>query len=65
LNRIDPTAALFRKSGSWSTYHSDSAIIEHDGRKYIAVVLSNDKNGAAWLDQIITALDNIIYGSTS
>jgi beta-lactamase class A len=65
LNRTDPTAALFRKSGSWSTYHSDSAIVEHDGRKYIAVVLSNDKNGAVWLDQIITALDDIIYGTTS
>jgi beta-lactamase class A len=65
LGRTDPTAALFRKSGSWSTYHSDSAIVEHDGRKYIAVVLSNDKNGAVWLDQIITALDDIIYGVTS
>ncbi len=65
LKRTDPTAALFRKSGSWSTYHSDSAIVEHDGRKYIAVVLSNDKNGAVWLDQIITALDDIIYGTTS
>jgi beta-lactamase class A len=65
LGRTDPTAALFRKSGSWSTYHSDSAIVEHDGRKYIAVVLSNDKNGAIWLDQIITALDDIIYDTTS
>ncbi len=65
LNRTDPTAAVFRKSGSWSTYHSDSAIVEHDGRKYIAVVLSNDKNGAVWLDQIITALDDIIYGARS
>jgi beta-lactamase class A len=65
MNRINPTATMFRKSGSWSTYHSDSAIIEHDGRKYIAVVLSNDKNGAAWLDQIITALDDIIYDDSA
>ena len=61
MKRIDPAAALFRKSGSWRTYHSDSAIVEHDGRKYIAVVLSNDKDGAVWLDQIITALDEIIF----
>jgi beta-lactamase class A len=65
MNRINPAALLFRKSGSWRTYHSDSAIVQHDGRKYIAVVLSNDKNGAVWLDQILTALDSIIFSSTS
>jgi beta-lactamase class A len=65
MKRIDPAAALFRKSGSWRTYHSDSAIVEHDGRKYIAVVLSNDKDGAVWLDQIITALDEIIFTPAS
>jgi beta-lactamase class A len=65
MSRIDPAALLFRKSGSWRTYHSDSAIVQHDGRKYIAVVLSNDKNGPVWLDQILTALDGIIFSSTS
>lgn len=65
LKRISPDAALFRKSGSWRTYHSDSALIEHSGKKYIAVVLSNDKDGPVWLDKIITALDGIITDATS
>jgi beta-lactamase class A len=65
MKRINPAAALFRKSGSWRTYHSDSALVEHDGRKYIAVVLSNDEEGAVWLDRIITALDGIIFSPTS
>ena len=65
MNRINPAALLFRKSGSWRTYHSDSALVEHDGRKYIAVVLSNDEEGVAWLDEILTALDSIIFSSTS
>ena len=65
MDRINPAALLFRKSGSWRTYHADSALVEHDGRKYIAVVLSNDKDGPAWLDEIITALDGIISDSTS
>jgi beta-lactamase class A len=65
MNRINPAALLLRKSGSWRTYHSDSALVEHDGRKYIAVVLSNDREGAVWLDQIITALDGIIFSPTS
>jgi beta-lactamase class A len=65
MNRISPTALLLRKSGSWRTYHSDSALVEHDGRKYIAVVLSNDQEGAVWLAQIIMALDGIIFSPTS
>jgi beta-lactamase class A len=65
MKRINPAALLFRKSGSWRTYHSDSALVEHDGRKYIAVVLSNDAEGSVWLDQILTALDGIIFKSTS
>jgi beta-lactamase class A len=65
MDRINPAALLFRTSGSWRTYHSDSALVEHDGRKYIAVALSNDAKGSLWLDEIITALDGIIFSSAS
>jgi beta-lactamase class A len=65
IKNINPAAALFRKSGTWRTFHSDSALIEHDGHKYIAVALSNDPDGASWLRQIITALDGIIFNPTS
>jgi beta-lactamase class A len=65
MKRINPAALLFRKSGSWRTYHSDSALVDHDGRKYIAVVLSNDQEGAVWLEQIVMALDGIIFNPTS
>jgi|GEM_PF-640218 len=60
LRRIDPKAAISRKSGSWSTYHSDSALIERDGHRYIAVVLADGARGASWLAQIITRLDAIV-----
>jgi len=60
MQQINPRAALFRKSGSWRTYHSDSALVEDRGRKYIAVALSNDAAGGKWLGQIITALDGLI-----
>lgn len=65
LKRVKPGAALFRKSGSWRTFHSDSALIEDGGRKYIAVVLSNDEAGAVWLAEIITALDRLIVPPAS
>jgi len=60
MKRINPHAALFRKSGSWRTFHSDSALVEDGGRKYIVVCLSNDEAGGQWLGQIITALDGLI-----
>ena len=56
-----PTAKMFRKSGTWRDYHSDSALIERsDGRKYIAVCLAQSANGSALLKQIIVNLDKVI-----
>jgi beta-lactamase class A len=65
MKAIKPGASLFRKSGSWGTFHSDSALVEDGGRKYIAVVLSNDESGEVWLAQIITALDHLIVPPAS
>ena len=60
LRQIDPEAAVSRKSGSWSTYHSDSVLVERDGHRYIAVALSNNANGSQWLGRIITKLDALL-----
>jgi beta-lactamase class A len=65
LRKIRPDASLFRKSGSWGTFHSDSVLVERRGRAYIAVALSNDKQGYHWLERIIVALDGIIFRRTS
>jgi beta-lactamase class A len=61
LRKIRPDAHLFRKSGSWGTFHSDSVLVERRGRSYIAVALSNDRDGHRWLERIIVALDGIIF----
>ena len=61
LRRIRPDAQLFRKSGSWGTFHSDSVLVERRGRSYIAVALSNDRDGPRWLERIIVALDGIVF----
>jgi len=61
LRKIRPDAQLFRKSGSWGTFHSDSVLVERRGRSYIAVALSNDEEGSHWLERIIVALDGIIF----
>lgn len=61
LNEGRPGSKLFRKSGSWGNYHADSAIIERNGRKYIAVALANNPMGGQWLSQLIVGLDDIIF----
>lgn len=61
LKSENPTAEIFRKSGTWRNYHSDSAIIESEnGHQYIAVALSNTPNGSVVLEQVIKYLDRII-----
>lgn len=58
---VDSEPTIYRKSGSWGTFNSDSAIVHrNDGKSYIAVALSDDTNGADWLARLIVELDGII-----
>ena len=61
LGDARPGSEIFRKSGTWRTYHSDAGIIERDGRRYIAVMLANDPAGSAWLSELIVKFDNLIH----
>jgi beta-lactamase class A len=60
LRAVQPDSEIYRKSGTWGPYHSDSAIIEHHGRRYIAVALAKSRQGEQWLQKLIVALDSII-----
>ena len=55
-----PQANLYRKSGTWRDFHADSAIVEHDGKRYIMVALSHDPRGESWLQQVALAADALI-----
>jgi beta-lactamase class A len=63
LKAIHPDSHIYRKSGTWGDYHADSAIIEHDGRRYIAVALAKSRLGGQWLSELIVAMDNLIFQS--
>jgi len=56
-----PNSRIYRKSGTWGPYHADSAIIEHDGRRYIAVALAKSPQGGRWLSDLIVAMDSLIF----
>ena len=60
LMQSSPEAQIFRKSGTWRTWHADSAIVEHAGRTYIAVALAQSPAGGRWLTDLIGELDTII-----
>ena len=63
LKSVHPDSRIYRKSGTWKQYHSDSAIIEHDGRRYIAVALAKSRRGGKWLSDLIVAMDDLIFNS--
>lgn len=56
-----PWSYLYRKSGSWRTFHSDSAIVQDGRRRYILVALTNDQDGDAILEALPPRIHNLIY----
>jgi beta-lactamase class A len=54
-----PHLELYRKSGSWKSYHADSALIRGDGIAYIIVALANHPNGNAWIEKLAAPLHEL------
>ena len=65
LKSVHPESRIYRKSGTWQHFHSDSAIIEHDGHRYIAVALAQSPDGGKWLSDLIVAIDNLVVKSAT
>ncbi len=60
LERSYPGAAIYRKSGSWRHWHSDSALVEHNGHKYVIVGLTEHNDGGKWLEKIAAPLHDLV-----
>lgn len=62
LDQIAPNARLFRKSGSWRTYHSDSILVwgEDPGRRYILVALIDDPNGEQIIRSLVKPIEKVL-----
>lgn len=60
LKKYCPSAVMYRKAGSWRDFHSDSAIVSHGGKKYIAVALLNDPHGPEILENLIVEMDKLV-----
>jgi hypothetical protein len=56
-----PSERLFRKSGEWDTYFSDSVLVwDHDCRKYILVALIDDKDGEQILRDLVPVVEELL-----
>jgi beta-lactamase class A len=60
-DEIAPRAVLYRKSGTWKKWHSDSVLIwGPEWRRYILVALVEDANGENILRNLIPAVETVL-----
>jgi len=55
-----PGYQIYRKSGTWSKWHADAALVEGADRKYIAVALMEDPRGGEIFPNLIKKMDSLI-----
>lgn len=62
LDIIAPYARIFRKSGSWKTYHSDSVLVwgSNQNRRYILVALIDDPNGEQIIRDLVKPVEKVL-----
>lgn len=60
IEKAEPNAKLFRKSGTWHDYHADSILVWGPDNKYILVALTEDPDGETILRNLALKVDNIL-----
>jgi len=55
-----PGVRIYRKSGSWRQWHSDSALVEAGPYRYIVVGLAAHPEGGEWLARLIRPLHHLV-----
>lgn len=65
LDIVAPKADVYRKSGSWRNYHSDSALVWGPERKYIIVALVDNDYGEQIIRNLVRPLEKVLNKSRS
>jgi len=50
---------IYRKSGTWQTYHADSALVRSDKAVYVIVGLAHNPKGGDWLEHLAEPLHQL------
>jgi len=60
LKQDNPDAVLYRKSGTWRVFQSDSSIVIDKHDRYIAVAIGDHPQWGTGLMRIIQAVGNAV-----
>ncbi len=60
LDKVAPEATVYRKSGSWSNFHSDSVMVMGPERKYILVGLAEDAGGEQIMRNLVHSVEEVL-----
>jgi beta-lactamase class A len=55
-----PGVRIYRKSGTWKNFHSDSALVEYGHYRYIIVGLTEHPHGGDWLVRLAAPLHDLV-----
>jgi beta-lactamase class A len=56
---------MYRKSGSWRDFHSDSALVETGDQAYVMVAIAHNKRGSVWLERLAEPLHSLALSTNS
>jgi beta-lactamase class A len=62
LDKLAPEATVYRKSGSWKTFHSDSMLVwgKDPSRRYILVALTEAENGEQIIRDMVIIAESVL-----
>lgn len=60
LEDVAPKAKIFRKSGTWDKWHTDSALVWGPERRYILVALIEDTDGEKICRDLVRAVEKVL-----
>lgn len=60
-----PGITIYRKSGTWRDWHSDAALIEWNGHRYVLAALAEDHDGGKLLEKLAAGAHEIVCHSAS
>lgn len=61
LDQLAPRAKLFRKSGTWKNFHTDSVLVwGPEGRRYILVALIEDPEGEKICRDLVREVETVL-----
>jgi beta-lactamase class A len=60
-----PGVTIYRKSGTWRDWHSDAALIEWSGHRYVLAALTQDRAGSKLLEKLAAGAHEIVCRSAA